>query len=97
VHAPFLNVDLQLDLERASALSPARMLPATKAPMYTAVGGDESLEFKRQSALIAKRWRHNVVRDVPMTGFNHLTVAEQLANPESPLFDAALELIHKSA
>jgi arylformamidase len=97
VHAPFVNVDLQLDLERASALSPARMVPATKAPLYTAVGGEESAEFKRQSALIAKRWRENVVRAVPMAGFNHLTVAEQLANPESPLFDAALELINKTA
>jgi len=95
VHAPFVNVDLQLDLERASALSPARMLPATKAPMYTAVGGNESSEFKRQSALLAKRWRQNVVREVPMAGFNHLTVCEELANPASPLFDAALELIHR--
>jgi arylformamidase len=97
VHAPFVNVDLQLDLERASALSPARMLPATSAPMYTAVGGNESAEFKRQGALIAKRWRENVVRNVPMAGFNHLTVAEELGNPGSPLFDAALELIHKTA
>lgn len=97
VHAPFVNVDLHLDLERASALSPARMMPATKAPIYTAVGGDESSEFKRQSALLAKRWAKNVVRDVPMAGFNHLTVAQEIANPASPLFDAALELIHKSA
>lgn len=97
VHAPFVNIDLQLDAERAAALSPARMLPATRAPMYTAVGGNESAEFKRQTALIAKRWPRNVVRDVPMTGFNHLTVAEELANPASPLFDAALELVQKSS
>jgi len=97
MHAPFLNVDLQLDLERVSALSPARMLPATRAPIYTAVGGDESSEFKRQSALLAKRWPTNVVREVPMAGFNHLTVSEELANPASPLFDAALELIHKAS
>jgi arylformamidase len=63
--------------------------------MYTAVGGNESSEFKRQSALLAKRWRQNVVREVPMAGFNHLTVSEELANPASPLFDAALELIHR--
>ena len=97
MHAPFVNVDLQLDTERAAALSPARMLPATKAPVYTAVGGQESAEFKRQSALLAKRWQHSVVRDVPMVGFNHLTVAEELANPASPLFDAALELVQKSS
>jgi hypothetical protein len=32
-----------------------------------------------------------------MAGFNHLTVCSELANPASPLFDAALELIHQSA
>jgi arylformamidase len=96
VHAPFVNVDLHLDQERAATLSPARMLPATSAPVYTAVGGLESHEFKRQSALLAKRWRRNVVRDVPMAGFNHLTVNEELANPASPLFDAALELVKRA-
>ena len=73
------------------------MLPATKAPVYTAVGGDESAEFRRQTALIGKRWKQNVVRDVPMAGFNHLTVAQELANPASPLFDAALELVQRKA
>jgi arylformamidase len=97
VHAPFLNVDLHLDVERAHTLSPARMLPATSAPLYTAVGGLESDEFKRQSTLIAKRWRDSVVRAVPMAGFNHLTVNEELANPASPLFDAAIELIRRNA
>src|SRR5262249_26321029 len=97
VHAPFLNVDLHLHLQRPRTLSPAHMLPATKAPLYTAVGGLESSEFKRQTALLAKRWRDNVVRDVPMDGFNHLTVIEELANPASPLFDAAIELIRRSA
>jgi arylformamidase len=97
VHAPFVNVDLRLDVERAHTLSPARMLPATQAPLYTAVGGLESNEFKRQSALLRKKWRANVVRDVPMAGFNHLTVNEELANPASLLFDAALELIRRRA
>jgi len=72
------------------------MLPVSKAPVYTAVGGNESAEFKRQSALLAKRWRDNVVRAVPMAGFNHLTVCEELANPASQLFDAALELVHRT-
>lgn len=97
VHAPFLNGDLKLDVERAHTLSPARILPATGAPLYTAVGGLESNEFKRQTALLRKRWKTNAVRDVPMAGFNHLTVNDELANPASPLFDAALELIQRRA
>ncbi|MCK6430400.1 MAG: alpha/beta hydrolase, partial [Burkholderiaceae bacterium] len=59
VHAPFVNVDLKLDVRRARRLSPAYMPPATRAPLYTAVGALESSEFRRQNALIGKRWPQN--------------------------------------
>lgn len=95
VHAPFVNVDLKLDVHRARKLSPAYMPPATRAPLYTAVGALESSEFRRQNALIGKRWMQNFVRDVPMPGCNHLTVCDELANPASPLFDAAIELVRR--
>lgn len=95
VHAPFVNVDLKLDVRRARRLSPAYMPPATRAPLYTAVGALESSEFRRQNALIGKRWPQNFVRDVPMPGCNHLTVCDELANPASPLFDAAIELVRR--
>jgi arylformamidase len=92
VHAPFINVDLRLDTRRARALSPIDLPPATRAPLVTAVGALESSEFRRQNALIGKKWKQNFVRDVPMPGFHHLTVIDQLADPDSPLFAAALEL-----
>ena len=93
VHAPFVNVDLQLDLGRARRLSPALMPAATDAPLYLAVGALESSEFKRQSDLLAKRWPRAFRRRVPAPGANHLTVCDELANPGSALFDAVLELI----
>jgi arylformamidase len=92
-YAPFVNGDLQLDAERAAALSPARLPPATRAPLYTAVGGLESSEFKRQTQLIAERWPDNVVRDVPAPLANHLTVMDEFAQPGSALFDAAIALV----
>ncbi|MFN3567075.1 MAG: alpha/beta hydrolase [Burkholderiaceae bacterium] len=95
VHAPFVNVDLKLDVARARRLSPAYMPPATRAPLYTAVGALESSEFRRQNALIGRRWSANLVRDVPMPGCNHLTVCDELASPASPLFDAAIELVRR--
>lgn len=95
VHAPFVNVDLKLDVRRARRLSPAYMPPTTRAPLYTAVGALESSEFRRQNALIGKRWPQNFVRDVPTPGCNHLTVCDELANPASPLFDAAIELVRR--
>ena len=93
VHAPFVNEDLKLDRALARRLSPVHIPPATTAPLYTAVGGDESEEFKRQNALIARIWRHAFTGDIPMPGCNHLTVLEQLADPASALFKGAMEMM----
>lgn len=92
-HAPFVNQDLKLDQEQARRLSPVAIPPATTAPLYTAVGGDESDEFKRQNALIARTWRYAFAGDIPMPGRNHLTVVEELANPDSALFKGAMEMM----
>lgn len=94
VHAPFVNEDLKLDRALARRLSPVHIPPATTAPLYTAVGGDESEEFKRQNALIARIWRHAFTGDIPMPGCNHLTVLEQLADPASALFKGAMEMMN---
>jgi arylformamidase len=93
VQAPFVNQDLKLDRALAHRLSPAGIPPATTAPLYTAVGGDESDEFKRQNALIAKTWRYAFAGDIPMPGRNHLTVVEELANPGSALFRGAIGMM----
>jgi arylformamidase len=93
VQAPFVNVDLRLDAKRARTLSPVHMPPATNAPLITAVGALESSEFQRQNALIGRAWKSNISRDIPIARTNHLTVVDELANPGSVLFDAALEQI----
>jgi arylformamidase len=88
-----VNNDLKLTSAEAHRVSPAFMPPATDAPLMTAVGGLESTEFKRQTALIASRWSSCFTRDIPMPEFNHLTIAEELGNTASPLFQGALELM----
>lgn len=95
VNAPFVNVDLSLTVERASRLSPARMPPATRAPLFTAVGELESSEFRRQTKLIGQRWPNNFVRKVIVQRANHLTVVDEMANPANPIFDAALDMIRR--
>jgi arylformamidase len=95
VKAPFVNVDLQLDLKRARALSPIEMPSATSAALITAVGALESSEFKRQSTEFGARWSTNLARHLELPHANHLTVCDELANPGSPLFDAMLELIRR--
>jgi arylformamidase len=95
VQAPFVNADLKLDQALARKLSPVNLPPATTAPLYTAVGGEESEEFKRQNALIARTWRYAFAGDIPMPGCNHLTVLEQLAVTESALFQGAMSMMSR--
>jgi arylformamidase len=89
----FLNADLRLDEASAFKVSPAFLPPATRAPVYTCVGGAESSEFKRQNALLAQRWKSAVSGDITMPGHNHFSVIDELANPASALFAGAKRMM----
>jgi arylformamidase len=89
----FLQQDLRLDAEAAERLSPAFMPPATRAPLVTCVGGDESSEFHRQNALLGERWGSVLAADIPMPGANHFSVLDGLATPSSALFAGARRLM----
>ena len=93
VEVDFLSADLRLDEASALKVSPAFLPPATRAPVYTCVGGLESTEFKRQNALLAQRWRSAVAADVPMPGRHHFSVVDELANPASALFAGAKRMM----
>jgi arylformamidase len=97
VHASFLNDDLKLDEARAANLSPALLSPTGSARVWTCVGGEESAEFHRQNALIAAQWPQKFGGDIAMPGFNHFDVVDELENPESPLYRAALQLLGLAA
>jgi len=93
VPLPFINADLKLDVAAARKVSPVHLPPATGAPLLTAVGALESSEFKRQMRLIHQAWPHNAREELEVAGANHLTVCDALADPESALFRAALDLV----
>jgi arylformamidase len=93
VHVDWLNGDLRLDEASALKVSPVFLPPATRAPLYLAVGGLESSEFKRQNALLAQRWKAVLGGDVPMPGTNHFTVVDGLADPGNALFAAVRRMI----
>ena len=89
----WLNVDLRLDEASALKLSPAFMPPATRAPVMTCVGGEESSEFLRQNALLGSRWRTAFAGDIPMPGRHHFSVIDGLADQKSALFAGARRLM----
>lgn len=93
VQIDFLNADLRLDEASAYKVSPAYLPPATRAPLFTCVGGAESPEFRRQNTLLAQRWKSAVSGDIAMPGHNHFSVIGELANPESPLFAGAKRMM----
>ena len=93
VQVDWLNPDLRLDEDLAFKASPAFLPPATRAPVMTCVGGDESSEFKRQNALLRERWRGTVAGDIAMPGTNHFSVLDGLAVPSSALFSGARRLM----
>jgi arylformamidase len=92
LHVSF-NSDMRLDAAAVEKLSPVRYRPLRSVPLYTSVGGAESAEFRRQNRLIAATWDHCFRRDIPMPGFHHLGVMEQLGDANSALCGAALEMV----
>ncbi len=93
VHVDFLQADLRLDDETALRVSPAFIPPATRAPVMTAVGRDESSEFRRQNALLGERWKTPFAGDIAMPGRNHFSVVDGLAEQSSALFSGARRLM----
>ncbi len=93
LHVDWLNVDLKLDDASALRLSPAFMPPATRAPVMTCVGGDESSEFFRQNALLRGHWRGAFAGDIAMPGRHHFSVVDGLADHGSALYQGLRKLM----
>lgn len=92
-----INAKLGLERDCARLLSPISYRPATRVPLYLAVGEIESSEFHRQSELLRQRWREIPTEFVSVPGCHHLGVIEQLAVPGSVLFRTALKLMGLAA
>lgn len=90
---PSINVDVRLNEAGAMKVSPAFMPPATRAPLYIAVGGREIGGFKEQHALIANKWSSVLAEDIPCPEDNHFSILDAIANPGSPLCQAAIRMM----
>jgi arylformamidase len=93
VQVDWLNGDLRMNEAEAIKVSPAFLPAATRAPVMTCVGGDESSEFHRQNTLLGQRWRGAFAGDIPMPGTHHFSVLDGLANQSSALFSGARKLM----
>ncbi|HLO95055.1 MAG TPA: alpha/beta hydrolase [Burkholderiaceae bacterium] len=93
VHTPFLQADLRLDEAGAQRLSPVHQAPPD-SPLYAAVGGAESEEFKRQCRLIQEAWGTQavpLVEEVP--GYNHFDLLYDFVSPDGLTHALARKLL----
>ena len=92
IHTP-LNHALGLDAPAARALSPTGSTPVSAVALDAWVGGDESDEFRRQSAALVQHWGSSCAsahrHEIP--GCNHFTVIDALFAPDGPLVQRAVE------
>jgi arylformamidase len=91
--APFIRDDVRLTPASVRRLSPA-FFPRPRKPLFTAVGGEETSELKRQAALIRDQWGPTsvpVAETIPSA--NHFTILHNLADPNGRLHRHALALL----
>jgi arylformamidase len=93
VKVPTVNCDVRLTAKSALPVSAAFLPPATDAPLYTAVGGEENEGFHTQNAIIARRWKKVHAGDIACPGDNHFTVLNRLTQPDSALFGAVRRMM----
>lgn len=88
----FVNRDLKLTEARILPLSPSLMPLTRTIPFITAVGGLESDEFKRQTAMLEQSWSSQHYANIELAESNHLTVCDALSEPNSALTKTIIEL-----
>jgi arylformamidase len=90
-----INADIHLDREEIARLSPIRLAPSHRGPLIVTYGGKETAEFGRQAREFAAAWRGEgrEVAEIASSGFYHFDVVDQLARPDSALFQAVARAV----
>ena len=93
VHVPSVNTNAKLNPAAARRVSPLSYPPATDAPVYLTVGSEETEGFKEQLRWMRDRWTDVVEAVIPSPGCHHFNILDQLNDPSSALFRAALGMV----
>jgi arylformamidase len=92
IRRSYLNDVLGLTPEAARRASPCLLPPGGRAPLLLAVGGDEGVEYHRQTDAQAAAWRARGVdvEVLDLTGHHHFSIVAELERPDAPLTRAIL-------
>lgn len=90
----YVNDKLKLTPDEQVALSPIRNLPAASPPLAVAYGTGELPEMQRQSRDYAatRRAAELPTQELPLSGHDHYSILEELANPDGALTRCVVEL-----
>jgi arylformamidase len=79
-----INETINLDQASVKRNSPILKKPTVAGPFISAVGGDESAEFIRQSRELAQTWKehNNQVEFVEVAGRNHFSIVGDFTQPD---------------
>lgn len=93
-----INDGIQMDSVEAASQSPMNNPPLTNAPQLVVCGEKETREFHRQADIYAREFTtpDRFMERYTVPGCDHFDELNQLANDESDLFRASLNLIHRS-
>lgn len=89
------NDYLHLDEAAEDRNSAIRRIPRDGCPLIVGYGGDEQIEFRRQSRVFAAAWRDAGLRveEFDMPGVNHFQLRRHFNDPQSPILTAMLALM----
>lgn len=92
-----INETLHMDAALARRMSPVHLKPTLSGPFISAVGGDESEEFKRQSRALADAWKAAgaTAEYVEVAGRNHYSIVGDLAQPDYTLRRRLLSMMER--
>lgn len=95
IRLSYLNDKVGLDPAEAQRNSPIAHIPRAAPPQIVAVGGAELPELRRQSAdyVAALTARGLKAQHLVLSGHDHFSILEELANPQGRLTAALLGLI----
>ena len=86
------NSEFKLDDASVKSLNLYDKSPTLKVPLVIAAGGAESLEFQRQSRLLAHAWKAQLKELQILPSLNHFSIVDAFAERGQPLYEAALAL-----
>ena len=98
VRLSHVNEWLRIDAETAQRNSPSMHLPKRSIPLVAAAGGDETVEFRKQSGDYAEAWSRAgySARYVEASGYNHFSIISELASDQTELACLLVRLLRQT-